>query len=164
MMIDNALIFKKHPIFSDYIITDRGDVISLLTGRVMTGQINSVNGYVYFGLRKDGETILKCGHRLVAETFLGLSDLEVNHKDKVRTNNNLKNLEYVTSSENTIHSRMGKKRFVFCNGTSKNNKYYIKISRKGSPLIPGGKLFNKKEEAYTFARELYKQHFGVYPW
>lgn len=43
-------------------------------------------------------------HRLVIETFVGKSDLVVNHKNGVKTDNRLENLEYCTRSENCIHS------------------------------------------------------------
>lgn len=47
-------------------------------------------------------------HRLVAAAFLGMSSLEVNHKNGDRTDNRLENLEYVTRAENVAHAmRMG---------------------------------------------------------
>lgn len=49
-------------------------------------------------------------HKLVAEAFLGKRPLgkEINHKDTNKVNNQASNLEYVTHSENQLHSsRMG---------------------------------------------------------
>lgn len=50
-------------------------------------------------------------HRIVAMAFLGVPEdksLEVNHKDGNKLNNNVDNLEWVTSSENQKHAyRMG---------------------------------------------------------
>ena len=45
-------------------------------------------------------------HRLVAETFLTTwnPNLQVNHKDGNKQNNNISNIEMVTASENLIHS------------------------------------------------------------
>ena len=45
-------------------------------------------------------------HRLVATTFLGQPrslDMQVNHKDRDRGNNNVSNLEFVTPSQNVLH-------------------------------------------------------------
>ena len=43
-------------------------------------------------------------HRLIALTFLGDSDLHVNHIDLDKTNNKVLNLEWVTPKENILHS------------------------------------------------------------
>ena len=43
-------------------------------------------------------------HRLVAETFIGPSPLNVNHKDGNKENNKLENLEYFTIQENMKHA------------------------------------------------------------
>jgi hypothetical protein len=42
-------------------------------------------------------------HRLVADAFIGQSELEVNHKDNDSFNNCVENLEYVTHRENISH-------------------------------------------------------------
>lgn len=43
-------------------------------------------------------------HRLVALAFLWKSNLDVNHKNWIKTDNRLENLEYCTRSENIKHS------------------------------------------------------------
>jgi len=43
-------------------------------------------------------------HRLVVMAFFGKSDLHVNHKNGIKTDNRLENLEYCTRSENMIHA------------------------------------------------------------
>lgn len=45
-------------------------------------------------------------HRLVAEAFIAQSHdgLQVNHKNGVTTDNRVENLEWVTSSQNTLHA------------------------------------------------------------
>lgn len=43
-------------------------------------------------------------HRLIASAFLGVSTLEVNHKDCNKGNNKINNLEYMTRRENMLHA------------------------------------------------------------
>lgn len=58
-------------------------------------------GYMTVNLSKNGKSNTKRVHRLVATTFLGDSNLQVDHIDGNKQNNRLDNLEYVTPKENT---------------------------------------------------------------
>lgn len=62
------------------------------------------NGYYCVSLWKNHKMKLVKIHRLVAEAFLGKSELTVNHKDGNKQNNNVYNLEYLTSADNTRHA------------------------------------------------------------
>lgn len=67
-------------------------------------------GYLELGLWENNKRVVRKVHRLVAITFLGNppKGLEVNHKDGIKTNNHVSNLEYVTHSENVKHGyRLG---------------------------------------------------------
>ena len=63
-------------------------------------------GYDRIGLNKNGKKKRFFVHRLVLQAFNSSSDetLEVNHIDGNKLNNNVENLEWVTSSENSIHA------------------------------------------------------------
>ena len=63
-------------------------------------------GYKKVELYKDGKRKSFKVHRLVAIAFISNPDNkpEVNHIDGNKINNNIDNLEWVTSSENTIHA------------------------------------------------------------
>ena len=65
-------------------------------------------------------------HRYIMETFCPIDEkdihYEVNHIDGVKTNNELTNLEYCTSSENTIHAINHGLKTVFGN---ENYKVYL---------------------------------------
>ena len=58
-------------------------------------------GYMTVNLSKDGKGNTKRVHKLVANAFLGESDLQIDHIDGNKQNNRLDNLEYVTPKENT---------------------------------------------------------------
>jgi hypothetical protein len=160
----SKMVFKPHPKFPCTLVSNFGDVLSTKSGIFRAQHINPKNGYAYVTLETDtGEMVRYTVHRLVVESFLGISELHTNHKDKNRTNNCLDNLEYVTPKENNIHKRMGTRRYVYHDSTNKT-RWYIKIAITGKGIIWGGKYYSDKEEAYFDARELYKKHFGVFPW
>lgn len=58
-------------------------------------------GYMTVNLSKNGKGNTKRVHKLVANAFLGESDLQIDHIDGNKQNNRLDNLEYVTPKENT---------------------------------------------------------------
>ena len=74
--------------------------------RSIKTQYPSWNGYLRVSLSKDGKTKKHLVHRLVALAFLEnkYNKPDVNHKDGNKANNNFKNLEWVTKSENILHA------------------------------------------------------------
>lgn len=67
-------------------------------------QKQAKSGYMNIGLTKDGKQRTYRVHRLVMAAFHGPSDLQVNHINKVRNDNRLENLEYLTCRENIRYS------------------------------------------------------------
>jgi len=86
------------------------------------------SGYLVVRLYKDGNWKKRRIHRLVAETFLGVSDLTVNHKNGNKKDNCVENLEWVTHQENMAHAR----------------KYLIDISRNSGEGCYKAKLKTKE--------------------
>lgn len=91
-----------------YQISNTGKVKNTKTGKILgedpqgtTAKYNSV------GLRKNGESFSFYVHRLVASHFIRppMEGEEVNHIDYNTFNNHVDNLEWVTSKQNSIHSR-----------------------------------------------------------
>ena len=74
-------------------------------GRMLKPGYNSPGGYPRVSLYKNGVLKRKYIHRLVAETFLpnpnGLP--QVNHRDEVKDNNNVENLEWCDARYNSNH-------------------------------------------------------------
>lgn len=73
--------------------------------RLLKKQLNNW-GYYCVNYSANGRLVRRCIHRLVAEAFIdGASDdKQVNHKNGIKTDNRVKNLEWVTPRENTIHA------------------------------------------------------------
>ena len=59
------------------------------------------NGYLYISNAKQKKTYQVA--RLIAKSFFGDSELQVNHKDGFKENNAISNLEFVTASKNSLH-------------------------------------------------------------
>lgn len=89
----------------NYEVSDLGEVRNIKTGRILKQKMR--NGYSAVNLSDDGKVTTYNVHRLVAEAFLENHDSkeQVNHKDEIKTNNSLGNLEYVTPKENIDYSR-----------------------------------------------------------
>jgi hypothetical protein len=62
-------------------------------------------GYLAVNLWNRGKLKTKKIHRLVCESFIGPSELPVNHINGNPSDNRLCNLEYVTTTENAIHAK-----------------------------------------------------------
>lgn len=92
--------------FEDYSITQSGEVTNTRTGKAKAPDFNKSVGYFQVDLYKNNKRTKHYIHRLVAQAYipnpLGLP--EVNHKDSDRTNNHVSNLEWVSSSSNSIHA------------------------------------------------------------
>ena len=95
------------PDFPRYECSSFGRFRNRSTGKYLCGTTVH-NGYLHIGLIRNGKQITKLSHRVIAETFLEKPSprhTDVNHKDKVRTNNRISNLEWSTRSHNSRHAK-----------------------------------------------------------
>ena len=99
---------KAHPIQTDYLITEEGDVYSTKYGKLKKRKQQTTDkGYKIIVLWNNGKQKNYRVNRLVAETYIPNPDNlpEVNHKDEVKSNNNVANLEWSTHAYNTQYSQ-----------------------------------------------------------
>lgn len=95
--------FRLVPGYPNYVVSNTGKVINV-NNKHELAQIKS-NGYLTVRLWKNNNSKSFYVHRLVAYAFSGVCDLDINHLDGDKTNNNISNLTFVTKAENNKHAR-----------------------------------------------------------
>lgn len=94
--------------FEDYTITDTGKVFSHKKGTPHEMRLfKEKTGYLTVWLSSNGNVSKFSVHRLVAQNFLDNPENKpcVNHKNSVRDDNRLCNIEWATYSENNKHAK-----------------------------------------------------------
>lgn len=88
-----------------YKVSNRGNIYSLYVNRLLKPHLNVHNGYLYVSL-KGKKNQYKSIHRLVAENFIPNSyNYEcVNHKNEIKTDNRVENLEWCTKYYNNTYN------------------------------------------------------------
>ena len=104
-----GLIWRRYR-DSNYEVSTLGEVRNIKTRKILR-QHKKYNGklendYMKISLTIDGKRIKKSVHRIVAECFLEnySEELEVNHKNSIRYDNKLSNLEMCTRKYNHDYS------------------------------------------------------------
>lgn len=91
-----------------YSISNLGRIWNHNFQKYMKARLCKRNGYMKIGLTKDSKQTMFSVHRLVAIAHIPNPEnkKEVNHKDLIKTNNNVNNLEWVTPMENIDWNRV----------------------------------------------------------
>jgi hypothetical protein len=120
------MLWKTVVGFKDYEVSDTGSVrykkevhISVRTERVRPQYICN-SGYFRIHLKKDGKWYAKLVHRLVLEAFIGpipKNGYVTDHRDENKLNNTVKNLRWITQSQNVLRSKkLGQRKRFFYEG------------------------------------------------
>lgn len=106
--------FYLIPGFSRYVINRSGDVLDFLRNKLVSWRAskpapgNRLGGYMNGYMLSDVQNANMAQHRLLALVFIPFTGiynkLTVNHKDGVKSNNDLNNLEWNTYAENNKHA------------------------------------------------------------
>lgn len=118
-----AAHFEKYEVSNDGLMRNkrpRSDRPELLKGS------RDKDGYVRYSLRSGGKAWNRLSHRVMWESFVGPipTGMQINHKNGIKDDNRLENLEVVTPSQNTLHGFrvLGRKPPINPNPGSKNGR------------------------------------------
>ena len=91
---------RRHPIYTNYLCNDQGEVFSLHTKKKLEPAPN-IHGYLQLTTRDNGNKITKSHHVLIWECHHGLisEGFEIDHIDGNKLNNCLRNLACLTRAE-----------------------------------------------------------------
>lgn len=119
----------------------------LVRGKLLKPQL-ARNGYLVVSLgRKDKHRLV---HRLVAEAFLPREkeQIEVNHKNLIKTDNRVENLEWTTKHENMQHAH-------------DNGAFPPEPHRKKVLCKETGKIFDSSYQAAEWVNATQKDYTGL---
>jgi hypothetical protein len=102
---------KKIPDYDGYSVTPDGRVYSHRSGRFMKKSVDG-KGYEIVLLVVNGARRRRRVHRLVAITYLGKptqNGMTVNHKNEIKTDNRVENLEWIELADNLRYGTRGER-------------------------------------------------------
>ena len=125
-------MWKIVPEFDMYSVCEDGRIYSAYTGKMLKPHFDSITGYYFVNLYKDGKKKTTSAHRLVARIHIPNPENKpnVNHIDFDRSNNSVENLEWVTQKENVAHTHKHGRNADFKGERSPNHKITTEVAKK----------------------------------
>ena len=134
-------IWKEVPNYEDYMVSDRGRVKSIKFGKETVLKQALSNSYLKVVLCREGNKKTFYIHKLVAMAFLNHTpcghDVEVNHIDGVKTNNNLSNLELLTQEQHKAKSVNKTSSYTGVSWSKTNKKWRVQMRVNGKQICIG---------------------------
>lgn len=121
--------------FENYLCSQLGE---FSRNKKLLKLVKSEKGYLYVRLYKDAKQFTFRAHRLVYSTHVGKipDGFEINHKNGVKSDNRVENLEVCTHFDNMQHAK--KNGFIICRRGIDNK---LSVAIHGVCLKSGEKLF-----------------------
>ena len=162
--MQNEELFETIKNIRTYQISKLGNIRNRKTKEVVKQLINK-GGYKYVELIIEDEIVIKDVHRLVALQFIENPENKeiVDHKNNVRTNNNVDNLRWATHSENCFNTKIAKNNTSTCKGvyfSKRRNNYYAQIGFNNKIIHLGS--YKTFEEAKKVRQEKAAELFGEF--
>ena len=160
----NVEVFRSINGYDNYAISSFGRIKNTKTGRILKG-FDDGRGYVIVQLFKDGNRRNHKIHRLVANAFLDNPNdkLCVDHKDNNKTNNNISNLRFATTKENSQNSKLSNNNTSNVKGVyfnKKAKKWHARIMIDGIQIHIG--YYDNLEDAKIARVNRANEVFGVF--
>lgn len=105
-VIVDGIFWKLVPGHEEYAVSRNGEIYSIMREKKVA-LCPDKDGYLQFKFHKDGKRKLGRVHRIVAKTFIPndnpLEKTVVNHKNEIKTDNRVENLEWCTVGYNNTY-------------------------------------------------------------
>ena len=136
MIIIDGEKYYKHPFIYNYVANKNGDIYSLKSKKILSKNRHNGNGYLIFSLY-NGKLEKKKNYyhrRFIYEVFNGMIPkiMEIDHRNGVRNDNNINNLQLLTHKQNVEKSK-NKPIISICINTGEE-KRFISIKKASEEL------------------------------
>lgn len=145
---------KDYPLDTNYAVCEDGRIHSKRRNKFLTPKINW-DGYHRIQIWRNNKCTYIAWHKVVAETYLEKpsSDCVVNHKNGIKDDNRVCNLEWVTQQDNIKHA--------WETGLSKKQINNVKLSKSIDRLTINGEHIDTFPSTMEIERQLGLHHGGI---